>query len=372
MKLRHLKGKIKLNEEEDQVEYHDLLLIGEDWYTQALASFLVQNNVSHRYLITSDLRTIEKGPRGPIGIRGKDNTSFIKGLLGDRFGESLEKSVVYYKDQKFKKATSQSTSGKVRPEELFYFQAETINFDFQQYLGKLDFCLVPEKVYFSQIKIGQEGDYPFYVELSTGRKIYAKKLVWGKTPCQLIDLLGQTNQLTDDYVQFLESTKTAHPVFLRFFFSEEIGEIEKTFIIPVSYTHDFGHFIGEFFSASSGGSRQYAEFVHYLNREHKSEEEISKRIKILKRFLKKIFPRFSECLVSEVVSVQEFGPRPDSIDVDFESIFKEVPNLFFCGESGIFQDQPNTVDKSLSHSARGLGCIEFLKEKFVEKANVNA
>ena len=84
------------------------------------------------------------------------------------------------------------------------------------------------------------------------------------------------------------------------------------------------------------GEGQRAEFLHFIDKEQMSEDEVAKRLRHLKKNFEKIFSNFDEQKTRDFVSLSENGGcrKIDNEQKTFaENDFK---NLFFIGENALF------------------------------------
>ena len=110
-----------------------------------------------------------------------------------------------------------------------------------------------------------------------------------------------------------------------------------------------GHFLGNFYELKN---EFFLELDHYFDPEELSEEEISKRIKILKRSLEKIFPSFSKSLDNEFLSINENVTQVmKSFLLKDDSLIK---GLTFVGENAPVSKIDNFDSEEISHFVRGI------------------
>ena len=124
----------------------------------------------------------------------------------------------------------------------------------------------------------------------------------------------------------------------------------ETFFIPLSLTHEWGHFLGNFFEMNGG---HFLELQHYFDPEELSEEEVSRRIKILKRSLEKVFPSFSKALENEYLSIDENATQV--VDNPLLKDKSKIEGLTFVGENAPLPNLDESKEtQGLSHFVRGL------------------
>ena len=115
-------------------------------------------------------------------------------------------------------------------------------------------------------------------------------------------------------------------------FEKPITDKRETIFIPLSYTHEWGHFVGEFSSDKSG--KQKAEFVTFMDMDHTNEDEISKKIRLLKKNLEKIFGDSAGLISDEFIKVTTQSPCLNFDDNLFVKVSNEVGQLRIASYNG--------------------------------------
>jgi hypothetical protein len=118
-------------------------------------------------------------------------------------------------------------------------------------------------------------------------------LIWGATPA-LLNI--------DTSTEFTSFIKSFRSILAISFLLKERLSLDRTLFIP----SDNGYFIGE-------QAWPYLKFIHYFDKESVNEEDISKRIRYLKKILAKIFSEFSSG-TDEFLKIEEHALRFDIND----------------------------------------------------------
>jgi hypothetical protein len=198
------------------------------------------------------------------------------------------------------------------------------------------------------------------IEFFNGEVFKVDSLIWGLPPWKLLKLIRKKSTFDNKFIEYCEGTKGPFSLSIKFHLTKMVSKNKETLFIPLSLTHDWGHFIGEFYSYSN---EFFLEFQNFFDPEEINEEGLSKRIKILKRSLDKIYPQFSSCIQREFISVNENTTQSFFSNNDSLESLKE--GLFFVGEDAPLLGGQKLVENNsylkLSHFSRGLAsCYENL------------
>ncbi|MCY4523916.1 MAG: hypothetical protein OXB84_04175, partial [Halobacteriovoraceae bacterium] len=201
-----------------------------------------------------------------------------------------------------------------------------------------------------------QNDVNFKV-VHSGGALTCNHLGWGYSLNAFFKICSD-NRILGENIEYHAPIQEIHALYVRFKLKEPISEQKETLFIPLSYTHPWGHFIGEF---QNRDFEQEVEFVTFLDKEQTNEDEVIKKIKILKRNLKKIYPDFKKLIQKESISLDEMFL--DSLDGLYPRI-SSLDYIDFIGQSApVDQDHQN-----LSHLARGLASLRLMEKK----ANINS
>ncbi len=307
------------------------LIVGHDLYSLELYSKLKEMGKDVKIISPVEFPLDTIRPYGPSSIRGNANIEIFKKLFPEEeLGTDYEVSL-FFKDQKWRPFGGRSKSEKLLDGEEFYCSARTSyqwenlfsvsNKEKLELLANNVLYLIPLSISFSE-----EG---WGLKLSAGVEVKAKKLFWGEAPTSFVDKFLQESKLPQGLFDYTDSTQSEGRYFIKLSFSEPIAEEKETLFVPLSYTHDWGHYIGEFDSQSS----KDIEFLATLDLEQTSEDEVARRIKSLKRSLEKIYPASKDKIESEYISLFEKGVSTVIQDMPFNQSRENLPGLAFVGEN---------------------------------------
>lgn len=327
----------KTTETNEEVTFVKKLIIGHDIFAIDLCIHLNEKEADSCKILSPEKITKDNLELlGPSQIRGSENIEFLTKMGIDK---EIHKSI-FYKDMSFHEFGKRTKPQpllwgeewftkpyvKVSREELFPDFSEE---KFEQIQDKL-IELSPIKIEFNSDK---EKTANYRVHCSNGLIIECETLYFGLTPNYFYELFEGKKYLTDNFVEFCESTQTPCALYIHMKLENKITDVKDTYFLPLSFTHDWGHFIGEIEDQEVG---QIAKFVTFLVKEENTEEDISRKIRLLKKNFEKIFNTFSDKQCREYVVLKEntYCPKIDDSILKEE---KDMPNeLYFIGQNATF------------------------------------
>lgn len=315
------------------------LVVGKDLFSLSLYSDLKSKHGAENVRLLSQDAILKSDllPKGPSSIRGETNQKMFKLLYPEVNLTKCSENALFYKDMTWK-----SFGGRSKPEALKYdegfFTGDRIDPDFEEVFKNVSHSegfidgmnLESYQVRLKTIrKTAQEG---FIVECINGTEFHCEHLYFGLSPYHYLQLYSEKNELTPSFIEFCESTKTSSALFVKFIFETPLSDLKETLFIPLSYTHDWGHFVGEFRNIDGA---QEIEFMHFLEDHLMSEEDVSRVIRLLKKSMEKIFDNFLKIKSHEYISLeQEIGCLKiddDGFEKSAHSEKNGLQNLFFVG-----------------------------------------
>ena len=348
----NLKKEVK--EKKSYVELPNLV-VGEDIHTLCYIFKRKEEFESSKVITSKKLNTADIFGKGYEKIRGEQNIKFCMGSsIKDSLSEEFS-STTFYKDNQFRPFGGRSKNETLQKEEVFFIQ-KSKKFVFEKELFFLKdssfWDFINKKSYTGQIKgvNFKEIDSSWTVELLNGTIFSSKNLIWGLPPWKLLSFIENKSSLNNEFIEFCENTKGAFGLKVLFKLKKKISDMGETFFIPLSLTHEWGHFLGNFFEMNG---EHFLELQHYFDPEELSEEEVSRRIKILKRSLEKVFPSFSKALENEYLSIDENATQV--VDNPLLKDKSKIEGLTFVGENAPLSGlDKSTETQDLSHFVRGL------------------
>jgi hypothetical protein len=311
---------LKLKKEEDHIEekvFIKNLVVGSDIFALDLFHHL-NSKEPGSVKILSDEPIDEENFKllGPSLVRGEESIQLLRELGIE--GETSHS--VFYKDMKFHKFGSRT-----KPMKMLWgeekFAEDHLKLSPEQILPSLGEEGLVEKLKensFEMMISSIEKTVPeelidrafWKVHCTNGTVVECENLFWGETPARFYKAYQTKSELTENFVAFCESTQTPCALYVHINFEKPLTENKETYFFPLSFTHDWGHFIGEI---ESKGEGQEARFLTFIDKEESSEEDISRKIRLLKKNFEKNFEKFKGNNYREYVVLKEnaYCPKID-------------------------------------------------------------
>lgn len=324
MGYSQLKDLKKVQDTSFEKEYFKTLVYVQDLYDLITYYNLRQDQGESVRLISAAPLTKESLLiRGPSSFRGEAALKVLAGLQNDTEYTLRDAPSLFYKDSDWKDFEGRAKSEKLLSAEE-YFTKRGIDFDptsIFTFLKDDSFWTTVEEQRLSEKVVNIRSETPtdmispvnWALECGSGKVLECEELVFGGSPQAFLDLIGNKKTLSAEFVEFCESTRSPCELVVKFDFKGVVHSGAETFFIPLSYTHEWGHFIGEF------GEKE-AQFLHFFEGTETSEEEVSRKLKLLKRNLEKIFPEFSANYCGEFLVVR---PESGCLNID-DSIYAQI------------------------------------------------
>ena len=328
------------------------LVVGKDIFSLSLYTELKTAHGAQNVRLLSEDGILKSDmlPKGPSSVRGETNQRVFKEIYPDVKITKCNENSLFYKDMTWK-----NFGGRSKPEALKYdegfFTGDRIDPDYEEIFKNISHSeefinSINEEAYQVRIKSIGRVENGFIVECINGTEFHCEYLYFGLSPYHYLQYYTEKADLSAPFIEFCESTKTSSALFVKFIFEEKpLSDIKETLFIPLSYTHDWGHFIGEFRDV---GGVQEIEFMHFLEDHLMSEEDVSRVIRLLKKSMEKIFENFTKIKSKEYIALeQEIGCLKID-DAGFEKSLeldqKETTNLFFIGINAPVTKQQRAKD----------------------------
>lgn len=348
------------------------LIVGGDMFSLATFDFLLKSmDAADIKILTKEKLSADNAQfTGPGILRGDSNIKFVEDFYD--YAEVKRRDVVssFYKDLKFKPFGGRSKSEKLMWGEEF-FTTPKADYD----LKKI-FSFLENETFFSTANNSKMDNIPakvfkdegkWVVECTNGTQIYCEKIFWCESPWKLYNEYDKKEELSNGFIEYIEQTKTPCALHIKLIFDKFVTEKEETLLIPLSYTHEWGHFMTEFSTYNEETKTQEANFLSFIDINQTNEEDISKKIRLLKRNLEKIFPKIKEISFKEFIILTENTHSlnfDDSFTLEGEEVLE---NIHFVSSNAPFhfkaelEISDGDSNVALSHLARGLKVLSQVK-----------
>lgn len=372
--IHKLKKVVEIQKENIQVEH---LVIGKDIFAISTFKFLVEKYGMEKVRLLSEdkINSSDLYLKGPSTVRGDENKKVLLNLYPDLEFTINENLPVFYKDLTWKSFGGRSKSEALKHDEE-YFVSGRVDFKEEQlfpWLTSEDVFYEDLNTHAYQVKVKGiqfNNEKKFVVECVNGTEFTVEKLYFGRAPAYFLEKFINKSELSDKFIQFCESTNTVSALYIKYLFEKPISDMKETMFIPLSYTHEWGHYIGEF---KTRDEKQVAEFFHYINKDHVTEEDMSRIIRSLKKSFEKIFDNFLKINFQEFISIEDEVGCLKIDDGLFEDCVLEnlemFNRLFFLGKSApipVLRDSNSRFEYSnsgVTHLGRAILNYRILCEK---------
>ena len=304
------------NEQRQESTFIKYLVAGNNYYAFRTYLDLAAKFDQNVALLSYDPLSLESiVPKGPSTIRGEDNQRLFAALYPDLDIENKKVNSKFFKEQKFRDFNSRSKPETLMPGEHF-FTKDAIDIDLDTVLDlnveAETFLKINEKRIVKRIKgikdchandLFENAHYE--IQFTDGSRLQCEHLVWANDPYSFYEMYQDKYNLKASLIEAFEKMKGPTPLYVKFIFDKRVTDNLDTLFVPISHTHEWGHFVGEFKNGLSDPNKQEVEFVTFLDSEKVSKEHISKIIRLLKRNLEKIFSNFSKINYEEFINFED-------------------------------------------------------------------
>ena len=370
--LEHLKKTTLISR---SPKYAKVILVGLNWEALQLFEFFSKKFGPDQVLMIDpkDWNEDHFFYPGPCVDRGKVSEQLLRSLIP---GILLEPGQVplFYKDQKFR-----PFEGRARPHELkegeVHFKLAPNFFDPKTLLDNS----TPEKMALAQKsffkgtihKIELKGPTDpikpahFNILLSNGSHIESEYLCYGRSPREFLKLADKKNRLNKKFIKFSSQFEKNFSLVATFDFNSRIIDSTQTLFIPQNQTHNWGHFIVEVISFPNS-QRQLIKAHCQMSPDQLGEEDVAKKLKLLKRTLQRLFTPFSTQKYQEKIYLLDYFPYCQIAD----DLNKSFQHFFYFGwnaplEKEFLQENEIGIDSQVVfNNVRSLLSIKQIQEKF--------
>lgn len=314
--------------------------------------------------------------KGPSLWRGEDNLMGLRALYPEREFSLDQKPSLFLKEGSLREFGGRAKSEKLLWDEEYFTQPRILGVE----------GLLPE---FTQEECDLMATQAFRVKMKEIEKITptdlaqaaqwrvvgtdgvfyeAEHLYFAHAPAHFVDLYKNKSELSDELIQCFESTLGPSVLNVVFECERPVTDMAETILLAQSYTHEWGHYVGEFDNVGQS-SKQRAEFLCFIDKNETTEEEISKKIRGLKKAIEKIAPDFAKILTQDFILLKDFSGCLKIDDAAFGTVRNEVENLNFVSVNAPLEQ---SLMKSISfedsvfvpsHFVRALMALNKIEKK---------
>lgn len=161
------------------------------------------------------------------------------------------------------------------------------------------------------------------------KKISCENLYNFISPKKFLSFLKNKEKMTSDIVDVCSSSKIQAGLSLTWLMKKEMTSDERTFFVPQSMTHEWGHFIVEFENTNEG---HLCHGLFLIHEEEPQTEDLASKIKLMKRVIERVFPDFEKNILKEYIRFDEEMFVSEVKDNLIEQISFDYPTLKFMGQ----------------------------------------
>jgi hypothetical protein len=291
-------------------------------------------------------------PFGPSRVRGEKALEVCQKFFPEHKFELDEHESQFFKEGSFRTFSSRSKSEELLWGEEFFIEPKIKGIDaLMPNLSNDELNELRGEMITMEIKTIEKMQPVELIENTkwclvglNGVRFECESLYIAQSPARFLELYGAKKELSDEMVAWCEGHQTKSELGLRLVLNGDCTLAKGTLFLPLSYTHPWGHFIGEFiFDSETNQTR--GEFIHFLDKFETSEEEITKKIRLFKRQLEKINPEILKNLKDEYVFLKEKTACLKFDKQDSQALLENHENLKF-----VSVDAPLEVESSENHS----------------------
>lgn len=161
------------------------------------------------------------------------------------------------------------------------------------------------------------------------RKMTCEFIYHSLSPKKFLAHLKNKDQMTPDVIDLCSSAKTQGALSITWLMKKDVVSDERTFFIPQSMTHEWGHFIVEFENTAEG---QLCHGLFLVHEEEPQSEDLASKIRLMKRVLERVFPDFENTIAKEYIRFDDEMFISQIKDRLIEQVGFDYPSLKFMGQ----------------------------------------
>lgn len=214
-----------------------------------------------------------------------------------------EDEVRFYKDTKFQKFGGRAKPHEITQAEKFFtkpyyqFQMKALFEGID--LDNLDTILKEHELnkIIEKIEVREPSDLVEKVNFSLHsgeNEIFdCENLYYCESPKNFFKSISNKNELDDVIGEYTASLSNHGAITVHFNCNKLIYDFKGTMLVPQSMTHEWGSFVIDFGAFDPVKSQQEIKVLSFLGEDDLQEEDLVKKIKLLKRVIERVFPEFS-------------------------------------------------------------------------------
>tara|TARA_B100001971_G_C18267904_1_gene595849 strand:- start:726 stop:1862 length:1137 start_codon:yes stop_codon:yes gene_type:complete len=275
--------------------------------------------------------------------------------------------VLFYKDSKFHEIGGRAKPLTLLEDEEFYTQ-KSFNYKLENLFNdeewnSLDDILGAEQVnkFVSKINLTTPKDLVektnFILTTGEAEEYHCEKLYYTQSPKSFFKLISNKNELDDGIAAYCTSLEERAALSIHFLVDREVHDKKQTVLLPQSQTHEWGHFIVDFDAYDPSIKKQEFRSTMFIQLDEVNEEELAKKVRLLKRTIERTFPEFAKARITEHIHFDsEFLIKTTD---DFDAHLNNTSDIHFVG-IGAPTNRDNGEWNSLVYEARAICSLSDL------------
>jgi hypothetical protein len=218
---------------------------------------------------------------------------------------------MFYKDAKFHKFTGRAKPYELQEDESYFidssFQLKQSGLFTDEQWNSLDETLSVGQLnkYISHIEICKPDDMieksNFKIHTGEHENFECEFLYWCKSPKEFYKKVEDKESMSDDLGKYCSTLEHRTGLVIHFDVDKKIFENKATVFLPQSATHEWGHFICDFNEFNEATGRQEFSSLMFVDEDEVNEEDLAKKIRLMKRVIERIFTDFAKSRYDEVI-----------------------------------------------------------------------
>ena len=273
----------------------------------------------------------------------------------------IEAKVQFYKDSKF-----HDFGGRTKPYEIKegeeYFTSSAFNlkkealFSDEQW-NELDELLRVGQLnkFLNKIELTQPQDLVektnYILHTGENESLHCENLYWCEGPKEFYLKVENKNKINDALGEFCNAVEYRSAMSVHFEVDKEIFEGQGTVFLPQSVTHEWGHFICDFKSFDPSINKQEFVCMMFVNEDEVNEEELAKKIRLMKRVIERTLPDFAKARHTEHIHYNQMMFIENVKDALKDDIEFDHSHLKFVGQGAPLGEIEHSQDYKFTSRA---------------------
>ncbi len=366
--LRALKKESKEQLRKDSRFFFDHIVIGDDHV--AAATFLnllreypdkkvkiISSSVLNKQSVVNELKCKVST------IRDEESASQLISKSASLEVLATNQEPLFYKDTKLHKFT-----GRAKPHELMededVFKQSYYNFKWESLFNSDDFEKFDDIIlahqfnkFIERIDLITPEDLVevtnFQIFTSENEVFECEQLHWCQNPKTFYKLVKDKDSLDLSLHEYCNKLEARTSLTVNYESNQNFYETSGTVYLPQSVTHDWGHFICDIKPFDPASNTQEITALMFVTEEISTEEELAKKIRLMKRVMDRVFPIFAKSEVKEFINYRVDSFIKNNDDSLSASIKQSHPDLKLYGE-GAYLDEDKANAKYMVRSILSL------------------